>query len=71
MTETWEDSCSTYCSHGGVCTLSRGHDGLHDSRYCKWSDEEAISREEADEILSNKGSNGALVKTLWDLLIPE
>lgn len=69
MTETWEEHCNSYCSHGGVCELSRGHDGLHDSSYCEWSDEEAISREDADEILSSKGPEGAMLKTLWDIFI--
>jgi hypothetical protein len=46
--------CATYCEHGGVCELSSGHDGKHDSGYCQWTDEQAISREEADRRLIGK-----------------
>ena len=42
--------CTSYCTHGGSCVLEKDHDGLHDSRYCQWTDEEAISKEEANEI---------------------
>jgi hypothetical protein len=42
--------CDSNCEHGGVCILAYGHDGLHDSRYCQWDDEHALSPEEADEV---------------------
>lgn len=49
-TET-PDPCETYCEHGGICELDKGHEGLHDSRYCQWTDNEAIGKEEADRRL--------------------
>ena len=47
-------SCWSYCTHGGVCELDAGHEGLHDSRYCTWTDDEAIDEEEADRRLIEK-----------------
>lgn len=44
--------CISYCSHGGVCILSPGHEGLHDSNYCQWSDAEALSRDEANRMIA-------------------
>ena len=53
--------CATPCSHGGLCSLEPGHDGLHDaSGYCQWSDEDSITRAEADAILAGKGPEGLL-----------
>lgn len=43
--------CKSYCSHGGRCVLDAGHDGLHDSRYCQWADAEALTREQADDVI--------------------
>lgn len=40
--------CVSHCEHGGVCILDLGHKGIHDSEYCQWTDQEAISKEEAD-----------------------
>jgi hypothetical protein len=40
--------CQSYCEHGGVCELDEGHDGLHDSSYCKWDDAHAIPKADAD-----------------------
>ena len=34
--------CISFCSHGGICELDAGHEGLHDSRFCTWTDDEAI-----------------------------
>ena len=32
-----DDECGVRCSHGGVCTLIKGHDGQHDAEgYCQW-----------------------------------
>ena len=47
-------SCKTYCSHGGSCILKEDHEGLHDSEYCKWTDEESISKELANERILEK-----------------
>jgi hypothetical protein len=44
----------SYCEHGGVCELPDGHDGLHDSGYCQWSDDEALTKDAADAILIAK-----------------
>jgi hypothetical protein len=51
--------CESYCSHGGICALSHGHDGRHDSVYCTWSDEEAISKEDADVLFRKAGGAAA------------
>lgn len=59
--------CDSYCSHGGVCELDPGHEGLHDSRYCQWADAEALTREAADAILATKPGGEGLV-ALWDLV---
>jgi hypothetical protein len=42
--------CMSYCSHGGGCILDNYHDGDHDSLFCQWTDDEAISKEKADEL---------------------
>lgn len=45
--------CDSYCSHGGRCVRKRGHTGLHDaSGQCSWADREALTREEADQVLA-------------------
>ena len=44
--------CSQHCKHGGVCELEEGHQGEHDSSFCKWKDEESLTKEEADEIFN-------------------
>lgn len=61
--------CETYCSHGGVCELERGHEGQHDSRYCQWTDDEALSRDEANEVLS-RTPGGSLTALIWEATIP-
>ena len=43
--------CESNCSHGGCCDLDEGHAGDHYSKYCQWSDAEAISAVEADAML--------------------
>lgn len=66
---TYSDKyCKSYCSHGGVCVLEQGHKGKHDSRYCTWTDDEALTRAEADEVLAESGPEGASVVSLWDIL---
>jgi hypothetical protein len=45
-------SCGSYCEHGGICELPKGHEGLHDSRYCQWDDAHALTEWEADQVLS-------------------
>jgi hypothetical protein len=42
--------CDSYCNHGGCCILPKNHIEKHDSRYCQWTDDEAISKEKANEI---------------------
>jgi hypothetical protein len=44
--------CQSYCSHGGRCVLDLGHDGLHDSRYCAWTDADALTKDQADRVLA-------------------
>ena len=46
--------CDSYCEHGGECELDRGHDGLHDSRYCQWDDAGAVSQQESDDAFRSK-----------------
>lgn len=54
--------CDSYCEHGGCCVLDAGHEGLHDSRYCKWSDSQALPKDEADALYIEKG--GELAKSM-------
>jgi hypothetical protein len=56
--------CDSYCSHGGRCVMHPGHGGLHDSRYCTWTDAEALSREQADEVLRGKPDGADYLDTL-------
>jgi hypothetical protein len=58
--------CESYCSHGGVCELDPGHEGLHDSSYCQWADAQSLTREAADEILREK-PDGEMAIALWDM----
>jgi uncharacterized Fe-S cluster protein YjdI len=44
--------CVSHCEHGGVCILPLGHESTHDSKFCRWLDKEAISKEEADKRLA-------------------
>lgn len=53
--------CGAYCSHGGICILSKGHEGKHDTDYCQWDDEESITRQEADAILATKPGGDTLL----------
>ena len=52
-------NCWSYCSHGGVCTLDEGHEGLHDSEYCTWADAQALTKEAADAVFLRKGGSTA------------
>lgn len=48
--------CNAYCTHGGVCNLDTGHEGLHSaSGYCEWEDRQSISEAEADQKINDKG----------------
>lgn len=50
MSNKLTSHCDHRCGHGGTCVLPLEHNGLHDSRYCQWTDEESIPKEEADLI---------------------
>jgi hypothetical protein len=56
--------CQSYCSHGGRCELDPGHDGLHDSRYCTWTDADALTKADADAVLSTKRGGQDYLDTL-------
>lgn len=58
--------CKNYCSHGGICERDKGHEGLHDTGYCQWSDAESISYEEAQDLLARRS---ALLAMEWDLMV--
>lgn len=64
--------CESYCSHGGRCSLSPGHSGLHDSSgSCTWTDAEALTRDEADAVLYDKPGGAeylALGQPMLDML---
>lgn len=49
--------CEAYCSHGAKCTKDTPHPGeKHDaSGMCEWTDEESITRTEADAIVLSSG----------------
>lgn len=65
------DLCESYCSHGGACPLPPGHEGRHDSGYCQWTDDEAITREQAQQILAGRGPRGRRMARKWDRRIPK
>jgi hypothetical protein len=52
----------------GVCVLDQGHEGLHDSRYCQWSDAEALTRDAADAILASQPGGEDFVQ-VWELFV--
>lgn len=56
--------CDSYCSHGGRCTKDPRHEGLHDSDYCTWSDAEALTKTQADEVLATKPGGQDYLDTL-------
>jgi hypothetical protein len=63
------EPCDSYCEHGGVCELEKGHAGLHDSRYCQWDDEHALTKDAADEVLiRDNPETGPLIAGLDGLL---
>ena len=62
------DYCDSYCEHGGVCELDTGHDGQHDSRYCKWTDAEALDKADADAIFLGKAAKVGLSASTTDIL---
>lgn len=60
--------CQSYCSHGGQCVLMPGHVVKHKSQACEgdptaceWTDDEAISRAQADRLLMMRGPRGAAI----------
>ena len=60
--------CHSYCKHGGVCTLEPGHEGKHNSTYCDWTDEEALTRDQANDVLAldPAGAAIAMFSALFD-----
>lgn len=50
-----KEPCESYCEHGGVCVLSFGHKDKHNSGYCRWTDENALPKDEADALYIQKG----------------
>ena len=58
--------CASYCKHGGVCELEAGHEGLHDSRYCRWADAEAVPQVKADDIF-RAGDNSGMAEVIIQL----
>lgn len=63
--------CLTYCSHGGICELDDGHEGLHTTRYCWWTDADSVDHATADEILRQSGSPDAeFIIALWGIVDP-
>jgi hypothetical protein len=63
------DHCGKHCPHGGICTVAGEHE-THDTGYCTFTDDEAISRVEADAMIyaSGNGSFVDLQDTLESLL---
>lgn len=59
--------CDSYCEHGGVCMREFGHDGLHDSKYCQWDDEHALSKEDANAVFRGKSPIAEAVIALTDV----
>ena len=45
--------CMSYCKHGGICKKHGDHK-KHDSGFCKWNDDEGLTKQEADKILKEK-----------------
>jgi hypothetical protein len=63
-----EGMCESYCSHGGICELDANHPPPHDSFFCKWTDDEALSRADADAVLAGK-TGGAEVVAMWEEVV--
>lgn len=59
--------CQSYCRHGGRCEKFSGHDGLHDSSYCTWTDTEAVTRQRADAVLSQTERGREFLETFQPL----
>jgi len=59
--------CKSYCTHGGRCVLRAGHDGKHDSRYCQWTDAEALTRGQADAVLRQTAAGEDFLEILQPL----
>lgn len=64
-----EHFCISYCEHGGVCVLERGHTTKHNSDYCEWTDAEAIPRADADALVYQKNPEIALLVTVAEDII--
>ncbi len=63
--------CGKCCKHGGVCALDRGHEELHDAGGCRYSDEETIGIDEADDILRITANSLGVAGETVDWLIDE
>lgn len=60
--------CGSCCEHGGVCVLLRGHQGDHDSRYCRWTDAEALPKDDADQIFMREMARGGDARTARSII---
>lgn len=56
--------CQSYCEHGGRCSQLPGHEGSHDSGYCRWDDAHGITKAEADARLASQPGGSAYLGTL-------
>lgn len=59
--------CDSYCTHGGRCTKEPGHAGDHDTDYCTWTDAEALTREQADEVMGRTQQGRDFLNTFQPL----
>ena len=63
MSDSETFPCGRRCSHGGCCTLDGGHDGDHDTGFCTYSDDEALSDFDGDELFASRNPE-------WAALVP-
>ena len=58
MAQTEKDElvwdCGRRCCHGGCCILPEGHEGNHDTEFCQFSEAEALSDEDGDNLAISK-----------------
>lgn len=53
-------TCETYCEYGGICNLEKGHEGLHDTGYCKFA--KGTPKEVADSLFIQKAGGARRMK---------